>query len=130
MKSDNINCPSSDSEKSNDEWNEVTFSHQNQNDSGMTSLPPHILPMSEASPSDCDLTIIVAGTTSPSSKTAKLAPTESNSNPSDPKASNHNRFYAFTPLDQKPSTSKQQQWVVPPKSEQQLKDAKAAGDKE
>ena len=120
MKSDNINCPSSDSGKSNDEWSEIPFSHQNQNDSGMTSLPPHILPMSVPSPSDCDLTIIVAGinvVTSPSSKTAKLAPTDPNSNPSDPNASNHNRFYAFNLLDQKPSTSNQRQWIVPPKTE-------------
>ena len=116
LKSEDINCPSSDSEKRNDEWSEVPSSHQNKNDSG-------IFPMSEASPLEGELTIIVAGTnvvTSPFSKTAKLAPTESNSNPSDPKALNHNRFYAFTPLDQKPSTSKQRQWVVPPKSEQQL----------
>ena len=62
VKFDNINCPSSDSGKSNDEWSEIPFSHQNQNDSGMTSLPPHISPMSEASPLDGDLTIIVAGT--------------------------------------------------------------------
>ena len=87
---------------------------------------------SEPSPLEGELTIIVAGTnviTSPLSKTAKLTPTELNKNPSDPKASNHNRYYLFNPSDPKPSTSKQRQWVVPPKSEQQLRDAKAAGEK-
>ena len=95
MKSEDINCPSSDREKRNDEWSEVPSSHQNKNDSGMTSLPPCILPMPEASPSDGELTIIVAGTnvvTSPFSKASKLAPAELVSNLSDPKASNHNGF--------------------------------------
>ena len=117
LKSEDINCPSSDREKRNDEWSEVPSSHQNKNDNG-------IFPMSEASPLEGELTIIVAGTnviTSPLSKTAKLAPTELNKNPSDPKAPNHNRYYLFNPSDPKPSTSKQRQWVVPPKSEQQLR---------
>ena len=98
----------------------------------MMSPPPCDLPTSEASPSDSDLTIIVAGinvSTSASSKTAKLAPPESNSDPSDTKASNHNRFYALIPSDPNTSNSKQRKWVVPPKSEQQLRDAKAARDK-
>ena len=72
LKSEDINCPSFDSKKRNDEWNEVLSSHQNKNDS-------RIIPMSEPSPLEGELTIIVAGTnvvTSPFSKTAKLAPTE------------------------------------------------------
>ena len=87
-------------------------------------------------PNKHSLTFCVSGTTlhwdenkqstSVFSKTVTLASPESNSDPTNPTALNHNCFSTLLTPCQKITPSKQRKWVVPPKSEQQLRDAKIA----
>ena len=73
------------------------------------------------------LTVCVAGRTLQINSTkVSLALLDQTSEPTDSKAPNHNRFAALDSPSQKSTDFVKSKWVVPPKSEKELREEEAA----
>ena len=134
IKSRGDTCPDSSKSNMNDEWDEVPYRHQLQPEQELKQLMGTFSCIEEPPcPIKNSLTVCGAGNTiqwteneqiSVPSKTVSLAPLVQTSDPTDSTAPNHNQFAALAAPVQKSTVSKKSKWVVPPKSDKEVREDK------